>query len=101
MIVNDTLQSIATDLFTATKKSAVTFMSFTNIGDEVDYLTVYIVNSGDTADDNNILVKNFIIDPEDILSFSDERLILEAGDKLVGLSDNETISYNISVMELV
>lgn len=100
MITYGKLTTTETTIFTATEKTAVTFLAYTNVGTDLDYVTMHIVHGGDTTKDENTLLNKILIAPQDLFTLSEERIILEKNDTLVALSDSGTVSFTVSTISL-
>lgn len=60
-------------------------------------INVYLVKSGNTADVDNIIVSNLTIPAGETVFFSDEKIILDAGDQIwFGCDVTGTITVTVS-----
>lgn len=100
MITYGKLTTTEATIFTATEKTAVTFLAYTNVGNDIDYVTMHIIHDGDTSSDGNTLLNKILIAPQDLFTLSEERIILEKDDTLVAFSDSGIVSYTISTISL-
>lgn len=82
----------ATPVYTSSGNSAITFASFTNYSGSSATISVYVVPSGDTAGNGNIVIKDYTINAADThqLYASGEKLLLENGDTLVATGSATT-----------
>ena len=64
-------------------------------------VSVYLVKAGDTPDDDNIIVNTLIVPAGETVFFSDEKIILDAGDEIwVGTSVADLITVTVSSMQV-
>lgn len=62
-------------------------------------VSIYLVKSGQTATTSNIIVSNLIVPAGETVFFSDERIILDAGDSVwVGTNVASRIAVTVSTM---
>jgi len=61
--------------------------------------SLYLIPSGESADDNNTVIKNLDLPPEETFTFDTERIILDPGDK-VSFEASSVLSMTISYMEV-
>lgn len=60
-------------------------------------INVYLVNSGDTADVDNIIISNLTIPAGETVFFSDEKIVLAAGDQIwFGCDQTGVITVTVS-----
>jgi len=90
----------ATTVYTSSGNSAITFASFTNYSGSSATLTIHLVPSGDSAGNDNIVIKDYSINAADThqLYAGGEKLLLENGDTLVATGSaattfNAVVSY--------
>mgnify|MGYP003413823033 CR=1 FL=1 len=67
---------------------------------DTDTINVYVVKSGDTPSDNNIIVKDYVISPADTFEMESEKIILSGGDYILAKSLKGYITATVSYMEL-
>jgi hypothetical protein len=87
------------------RTNAVTTIAFCNTAapnptDETDdavAVNIYIVRSGKSYTPGNLIVSNLTVPAGETLFFSEERIVLEAGDEIwVGTSETDILSVTIS-----
>lgn len=78
-----------TSVYLSSGDSAVTFMSLCNTTGSPIIVDVWVVPSGGSADNSNILLKNIEIIADDtyILYHGGEKILLANGDQIVATSD--------------
>lgn len=82
----------ATTIYTSSGNSAITFASFTNYSGSSATISVHVVPSGDSAGNDNIVIKDFTVNAADThqLYAGGEKLLLESGDTLVATGSAAT-----------
>lgn len=81
---------------------AVTCIFFCNTHvTNLDTITVYAVPSGGTAGDDTTIIKSTDINATDTLTFDTEKLLLDPGDSIIGITTNGTISATASYTDVV
>lgn len=65
-----------------------------------DTLTVHVIKSGDTKQAKNMIINARPIPAKDTFEFDVEKLLLSAGDKIIALSTNGTVSATVSYIEI-
>lgn len=64
-------------------------------------LSIFAIPSGQTVQsDGNVIVKDFSIPQGDTFTFQQEKIILQAGDRVVQSANNTGITQTISYIEL-
>jgi len=81
-----------TSVFTSVGNTAITWATFTNYSGTSANLTVHIVPSGDSASNENIIIKNLVITEGDThqLYAASEKILLSDGDEVQAFSNNAT-----------
>lgn len=92
-----TLTTSASAVFTSTGNSAVTTMYLCNYSGADVTVTVYLVASGGSASNSNIIYKNVTIAASDTYIIDTERLVLANGDTVQALaSSNTSVTMTVS-----
>ena len=77
--------------------SAIVNMFFCNLSENVEYINVHIVKSGESADDKNKVLNLIPIDPQNTFSFGADKLVLSAGDTVwASTTTTDQVSATIS-----
>lgn len=89
-ILNSTLNTTFTTIFSSPlsfASSAITTIYLCNKGTGVASVNIHIVPGGGTASNSNIVYYNLVLAPKDTYVIDSERVILDQGDEIVGISD--------------
>ena len=91
-------QTTPTEIYASTNDSAITWATFTNYGVSAATLTLYVVPSGDSATNENMILDSESISAGDTFSLytAGEKLLLSNGDKIYAFSDTAT-SVNVVI----
>jgi hypothetical protein len=97
-IENTAVGATNTDIYTSSGETCAITMYFCNYSGTSRTISLYVVPSGDSADDTTIIVKDVAIVASDTYILSGDRLILANGDKVVAIADagsaiTATVSY--------
>jgi hypothetical protein len=76
--------AIVTDIVsgTNTEKEASVGLYFCNFTENVEYITIYTIGSGDHAADSNTILKSLDITGRETFQFPNEKFILSYGEKI-------------------
>lgn len=96
------IPDVATTVYTSSGNTAITFMSLTNYDVSPVDVSVWIVPSGDSNDNTNLVLKDLAITADDTYQFysGGEKLLLNNGDSVVAIassSDSTVAGVNIVV----
>jgi len=92
-----TLTTSAANVYASTGNTAVTTMYFCNYSGSDVTATVYLVPSGGSASDSNIVYKQIPIAASDTYIIDTERLVLGNGDMIKALcSSNSSLTATVS-----
>jgi len=99
-IINNNLSTSNTTMLTvpaATRYAIISIISC-NISVSTASLTLYIIPSGQSASNRNLILKAVNIQASDTFTLNAERIVLDAGDSIVAVASadpalNLTISY--------
>lgn len=61
-------------------------------------LTVYAVPSGQSASTSNMIINQLPIPAGETVSFDQEKMVLENGDKIIAISNNTNLTATISTL---
>lgn len=99
-IINNNLSTSNTTILTvpANTRYAIISIISCNISVSTAALTLYIIPSGQSASNRNLILKSVNIQASDTFTLNAERIVLDAGDSIVAVASadpalNITISY--------
>lgn len=81
-ITSTTLNTSTSAIYTSSGQSVITLGYFCNINGSTRNINLYLVPSGGTANNTNIIYSNVAIASNDTLIISQEKMILSNGDAL-------------------
>ena len=81
-IVNRTLTPTPYAVYTSTGQSVITLGYFCNIDTATQYINLWLVPNGGSADLTNIIYSNVAITHSDTMVLDKEKIILDNGDAL-------------------
>lgn len=100
-IHNTTLTTTPTAVYTSTGQSVITLGYFCNTDTVTQYVNLFLVPNGGSADMSNIIYSNVSITPNDTMIVDKEKMILDNGDALyANASANSVIVTTIGYIGL-
>jgi hypothetical protein len=100
-IVNNTLTTSPTAIYTSTGQTVVTLMYFCNTNASNHTMSLYLVPNGNSPGDNNIIYKNYNISTSDTLVVDKEKIILSNGDAIYASANaNSVITSTVGYIGL-
>ena len=102
MITNTSIGTTNTPIFTSTGDSAINLIVFCNTNASLSgKLTVSVVPNGESLAVQHTIIKQTVLNPLETLMFSQEKLILSAGDVVYALATQSDGSSPIVVVSTV
>jgi hypothetical protein len=97
-IINNTLTTSPTAIYTSTGQTVVTLMYFCNTDSVNHTINLYLVPNGGSPDTTTIVYKNYSISSSDTLVVDKEKIILSNGDAVYADANansviNSTVGY--------
>lgn len=100
-IINTTLTTSPTAIYTSNGQTVVTLMYFCNTDSSNHTMNLYLVPSGSSPGDSNIIYKNYNITSTDTLVVDKEKIILNNGDKVYANANaNSVITTTVGYIGL-
>lgn len=89
-LTNTAVLSLATDIYTSTGETCVVSAFFCNYSAAPVTISVYAVPDGGVADNTTIILKDLDINATDTYILNTERMILDDGDRLVAVANEDS-----------
>tara|TARA_A100001011_G_scaffold382721_3_gene452928 strand:- start:2442 stop:2762 length:321 start_codon:yes stop_codon:yes gene_type:complete len=99
--ITGTTQGAATTVYTSTNDSATTSIFLANSDSSARTVSIYLVPNGNSASDQNRIIKDLSIDAGDTYIMSTEKIVLSNGDTIQAHASVTNVVYaNISFVSI-